>query len=170
MLPLSRHPILLPLLITTTYRRLWNPMTQTRLCHLPRGAVKAKKDGMREVVEALIPYTERHLTRTERMVQHSYVLDFLIGGMDGGVVLRRRHGRGPLLARSTIMNWDLFTIPPEFEQNRWRLPFQTSACYAIDHHGDHRLPQVVSSSTRISLLCPQEPMSIPFPRETAYEA
>ena len=45
------------------------------------------KDGLREVVEALIPYTERHLTRTERMVQDSYVLDFLIGEMDGGVVL-----------------------------------------------------------------------------------
>ena len=48
--------------------------------------VKAK-DGLHEVVEALIPYTERHLTRTERMVQDSYVLDFLIGEMDGGVVL-----------------------------------------------------------------------------------
>ena len=52
-----------------------------------QNAVKAKKDGLREVVEALIPYTERHLTRTERMVQDSYVLDFLIGEMDGGVVL-----------------------------------------------------------------------------------
>ena len=52
------------------------------------GAVEAKKDGLREVVEALIPYyPERHLTRTERMVQDSYVLDFLIGEMDGGVVL-----------------------------------------------------------------------------------
>ncbi len=36
---------------------------------------------------AFIPYTERHLARTERMVQDSYVLDFLIGEMDGGVVL-----------------------------------------------------------------------------------
>jgi len=45
------------------------------------------KDGLREVVEALIPYTERHLARTERMVQDSYVLDFLIGEMDGGVIL-----------------------------------------------------------------------------------
>ena len=44
-------------------------------------------DGLREVIEALIPYTERHLARTERMVQDSYVLDFLIGEMDGGVVL-----------------------------------------------------------------------------------
>jgi U3 small nucleolar RNA-associated protein 13 len=51
-----------------------------------QNAVKAR-DGLREVVEALIPYTERHLARTERMVQDSYVLDFLIGEMDGGVVL-----------------------------------------------------------------------------------
>jgi len=54
-----------------------------------RPTQKAAKagDGLREVVEALIPYTERHLARTERMVQDSYVLDFLIGEMDGGVVL-----------------------------------------------------------------------------------
>jgi U3 small nucleolar RNA-associated protein 13 len=44
-------------------------------------------DGLRDVVEALIPYTERQLARTERMVQDSYVLDFLIGEMDRGVVL-----------------------------------------------------------------------------------
>ena len=56
---------------------------------MPPPTQKAAKagDGLREVVEALIPYTERHLARTERMVQDSYVLDFLIGEMDGGVVL-----------------------------------------------------------------------------------
>ena len=59
---------LLPLL-TATYRRLWNPMMKTEAMPSTQGAVKAKKDGLREVVEALIPYTERHLTRTERMVQ-----------------------------------------------------------------------------------------------------
>ena len=47
-------------------------------------AVKAKaRDGL----EALIPYTGRHLARTERMVQDSHVLDFLIVEMDGGVVV-----------------------------------------------------------------------------------
>lgn len=51
-----------------------------------RKAAKAE-DGLRGVVEALIPYTERHLARTERMVQDSYVLDFLIGEMEGGVGL-----------------------------------------------------------------------------------
>ena len=53
-----------------------------------QNAVKARDGhGLREVVEGLIPYTERHMARTERMVQDSYVLDFLIGEMDGGVVL-----------------------------------------------------------------------------------
>ena len=52
-----------------------------------QGAVKAKNNGLRDVVEALIPYTERPLTRTECMVQDSYVLDFFIGEMDRGVVL-----------------------------------------------------------------------------------
>ena len=54
----------------------------------PRAQQAARaEDGLREVVEGLIPYTERHLARTERMVQESYVLDFLIGEMEGGVVL-----------------------------------------------------------------------------------
>ena len=44
-----------------------------------QSAVRAKTHGLCEVVEALIPYTERHLTQTECMVQDSYVLDFLIG-------------------------------------------------------------------------------------------
>ena len=52
---LSRHPILLPLL-TATYRRLWNPMMKTEAMPSTQGAVKAKKDGLREVAEALIPY------------------------------------------------------------------------------------------------------------------
>jgi U3 small nucleolar RNA-associated protein 13 len=42
-------------------------------------------DGLREVLDALIPYTERHLARTDRLVQDSYILDFLLGEMDGGV-------------------------------------------------------------------------------------
>lgn len=42
-------------------------------------------DGLREVLDALIPYTERHLARTDRLVQDSYILDFLLSEMDGGV-------------------------------------------------------------------------------------
>jgi U3 small nucleolar RNA-associated protein 13 len=50
------------------------------------GKVETKQgDGLREVLDALIPYTERHLARTDRLVQDSYILDFLLSEMDGGV-------------------------------------------------------------------------------------
>ncbi|KAI0053386.1 WD40 repeat-like protein [Auriscalpium vulgare] len=39
--------------------------------------------NVRELVEALIPYTERHLARMERLVQESYVVDYVLGEMDG---------------------------------------------------------------------------------------
>jgi U3 small nucleolar RNA-associated protein 13 len=39
--------------------------------------------GVHELVEALIPYTERHLARMERLVQESYVVDYVLGEMDG---------------------------------------------------------------------------------------
>jgi len=44
-------------------------------------------DDLRGVLDALIPYTERHLARTDRLVQESYILDFLLNEMDGGVVI-----------------------------------------------------------------------------------
>jgi len=52
------------------------------------GAVK--KDGtggtaLKELVEALIPYTERHFARMERLVQESYVVDYILGEMDDGM-------------------------------------------------------------------------------------
>ena len=40
---------------------------------------------MRELLEALIPYTERHLARMERLVQESYVVDYVLGEMDDGL-------------------------------------------------------------------------------------
>lgn len=57
-----------------------------------RGAAGAatSSDGrgasaLREVVEALVPYTERHLARMEKLVQESYVVDYLLGEMDDGM-------------------------------------------------------------------------------------
>ena len=47
----------------------------------PRGA-----SALRELVEALVPYTERHLARMERLVQESYVVDYLLEEMDGGLL------------------------------------------------------------------------------------
>lgn len=40
-----------------------------------------------EIVQALTPYTERHLTRLDRLVQDSYILDFILGEMDGGMLV-----------------------------------------------------------------------------------
>lgn len=42
----------------------------------------AEAESLRDVIDALIPYTERHLARTDRLVQDSYVLDFLLREMD----------------------------------------------------------------------------------------
>jgi U3 small nucleolar RNA-associated protein 13 len=40
---------------------------------------------LKELVDALIPYTERHLSRMERLVQESYVVDYVLGEMDDGM-------------------------------------------------------------------------------------
>ena len=42
-----------------------------------------KSLSLRDVIDALIPYTERHLVRADRMVQESYVVDYILGEMDG---------------------------------------------------------------------------------------
>lgn len=40
--------------------------------------------ALRELIEALVPYTERHLSRMEKLVQDSYIVDYLLGEMDDG--------------------------------------------------------------------------------------
>ncbi|KIM31724.1 hypothetical protein M408DRAFT_237363 [Serendipita vermifera MAFF 305830] len=42
-------------------------------------------DSLKDILDALIPYTERHLTRMDRLLQDSYILDFLLSEMDGGI-------------------------------------------------------------------------------------
>ena len=42
--------------------------------------------GLKEIVDGLIPYTERHLARIERLIQESYVVDFLLEEMDQGML------------------------------------------------------------------------------------
>lgn len=42
--------------------------------------------SLSELIEALIPYTERHLSRLDRLVQDSYVLDYVLAEMDGGLM------------------------------------------------------------------------------------
>jgi len=48
----------------------------------PRGSHTALHD----LVEALVPYSERHLSRMSKLVQESYVLDFILGEMDDGML------------------------------------------------------------------------------------
>ena len=42
--------------------------------------------GLKDIVDGLIPYTERHLARMERLIQESYVVDFLLEEMDQGML------------------------------------------------------------------------------------
>lgn len=50
---------------------------------------KAKKvenlPALNELLEGLIPYSQRHFTRVDKLVQDSYALDYIVGEMDGGV-------------------------------------------------------------------------------------
>ncbi|PPQ72265.1 hypothetical protein CVT24_004682 [Panaeolus cyanescens] len=43
------------------------------------------RTALKEMVDALITYSERHLARVERLVQESYVIDYLLGEMDDGM-------------------------------------------------------------------------------------
>ncbi|EPQ60264.1 WD40 repeat-like protein [Gloeophyllum trabeum ATCC 11539] len=42
-------------------------------------------NSLHELLDALIPYTERHLARMDRLVKESYVVDYVLGEMDGGI-------------------------------------------------------------------------------------
>ena len=42
--------------------------------------------GLRELVDALIPYTERHMSRMDKLFQESYMVDYVLGEMDGGIL------------------------------------------------------------------------------------
>jgi U3 small nucleolar RNA-associated protein 13 len=48
-------------------------------------AISSANDSLRDMIDALIPYTERHLARTDKLVQDTYILDFLLSEMDGGI-------------------------------------------------------------------------------------
>lgn len=54
------------------------------------GAVPKRKKvqpttSLRDLLEGLLPYSERHFSRLDRLVQDSYVLDYVVGEMDGGL-------------------------------------------------------------------------------------
>lgn len=39
-----------------------------------------------ELIQALLPYSERHLARLDRLIQDSYIIDYILKEMDGGLV------------------------------------------------------------------------------------
>lgn len=41
---------------------------------------------LKDLVDGLLPYTERHLSRADKMVQDSYVVDHVLGEMDMGML------------------------------------------------------------------------------------
>ncbi|KAG9096439.1 U3 small nucleolar RNA-associated protein 13 [Ceratobasidium sp. 370] len=52
------------------------------------GSKKGKEPlDLRSLLDGLIPYTERHLTRAERLVQDSFVVDYVLGEMDMGIAI-----------------------------------------------------------------------------------
>jgi U3 small nucleolar RNA-associated protein 13 len=40
-----------------------------------------------EIIDGIIPYTERYLGRLDRLVQESYIIDLIIGEMDNGFLV-----------------------------------------------------------------------------------
>ncbi|KAM6498698.1 U3 small nucleolar RNA-associated protein [Amanita muscaria] len=41
--------------------------------------------AMRELIDALIPYTERHMSRMDKLLQESYMVDYVLSEMDDGM-------------------------------------------------------------------------------------
>lgn len=41
--------------------------------------------ALKELVDTMIPYTERHLSRMDRLVQDSFVVDYILSEMDDGM-------------------------------------------------------------------------------------
>lgn len=44
-----------------------------------------KQSSLKEVIDGWIPYTERHLSRLDRLIQESFVLDYILSEMDGDI-------------------------------------------------------------------------------------
>jgi U3 small nucleolar RNA-associated protein 13 len=52
-----------------------------------RGRNSRVAAGMRDVLQALAAYTERHYRRVEELADESYLVEWVLGEMDGGVAL-----------------------------------------------------------------------------------
>lgn len=49
------------------------------------GEKQGSREVLKELLEALIPYSERHLSRMSKLHQESYVLDYILSEMDDGL-------------------------------------------------------------------------------------
>ncbi len=47
---------------------------------------KTSKGTLKGIVDGLMPYTERHFARADQLVHDSYVVDFILGEMDMGLL------------------------------------------------------------------------------------
>lgn len=54
----------------------------------PSGSASMSKEGtsLKDLVESMIPYTERHLNRMDRLIQESFVVDYILSEMDDGLL------------------------------------------------------------------------------------
>lgn len=41
--------------------------------------------SLKDLLDGLVPYSQRHFTRIDKLVQESYMLDYIVGEMDGGM-------------------------------------------------------------------------------------
>lgn len=48
-------------------------------------AIGMKSSSSKEVIDGLIPYTQRHLARLDRLVQESFIVDYILNEMDDGM-------------------------------------------------------------------------------------
>jgi U3 small nucleolar RNA-associated protein 13 len=53
--------------------------------NVEKKVAKSSDMTLKDVVDALIPYTERHLSRMDKLVQDSYMVDYILGEMDDGI-------------------------------------------------------------------------------------
>ncbi|KAK2461404.1 hypothetical protein APHAL10511_005867 [Amanita phalloides] len=47
---------------------------------------QAGGNRMKELIDGLIAYTERHMSRMDKLVQESYMVDYVLSEMDGGIL------------------------------------------------------------------------------------
>lgn len=50
-----------------------------------RKAPRLSNMTLKDLLDALIPYTERHLSRMDKLIQDSYMVDYILGEMDDGI-------------------------------------------------------------------------------------